>query len=57
MGIQTTQTLATLMDGVARHSPEGVGFKQRAEAVGFKQAVQERDSGQPLVYSIDKSRL
>jgi len=48
MGITTTQTFATLFDGIARHSPEGVQFKLRAEEVGFKQAVAERDSGNPI---------
>lgn len=48
MGLNSTQTLATLFDGFARHSPEGVTFKARAEAVGFKQAVSERDSGDPI---------
>lgn len=43
MGLESTQLLATLFDGMARHSPEGVAFKARAEAVGFKQAVRERD--------------
>jgi enoyl-CoA hydratase len=45
MGLQTTQMFATLFDGMARHTPEGVAFKARAETVGFKQAVKERDSG------------
>lgn len=45
MGLTATQTLATLFDGITRHSPEGVNFKQRAESVGWKQAVQERDQG------------
>ena len=45
MGLFDTQRLATLLDGVARHSPEGMAFKARAEAVGWKQAVQERDQG------------
>ena len=45
MGLASTQTLATLFDGITRHSPEGVHFKQRSEAVGWKQAVQERDQG------------
>lgn len=45
MGMETTQMLATLFDGVARHSPEGVAFKERAEEVGFERAVEERDSG------------
>ena len=30
MGLTSTQTIATLFDGMARHSPEGVRFKQRA---------------------------
>ena len=48
MGLNSTQTLATLFDGIARHSPEGVAFKSRAEEAGFKQAVAERDSGDPI---------
>ena len=48
MGLASSQTIATLFDGIARHSPEGVQFKQRAEEVGFKQAVAERDSGDPI---------
>src|SRR5262249_8443184 len=45
MGLEGTQILATIFDGITRHSPEGMAFKRRAEKVGFKQAVQERDSG------------
>jgi enoyl-CoA hydratase len=48
MGLSSTQTLATLFDGITRHSPEGVAFKERCEEVGFKQAVRERDSGEAL---------
>lgn len=48
MGLNSTQTLATLFDGLARHSPEGVAFKDRAEEAGFKQAVAERDSGDAI---------
>lgn len=44
MGMGSTQVLATLFDGIARHTPEGVAFKERAEEVGFKRAVEERDS-------------
>jgi enoyl-CoA hydratase len=47
-GLASTQMLATLFDGVARHSPAGMAFKRRAEEVGFAQAVQERDSGDPI---------
>ncbi len=45
MGLKTTQMFATMFDGVARHSPEGKWFEERARAEGFKQAVSERDSG------------
>lgn len=48
MGMRTTQTLATIFDGITRHSPEGTLFKARAEEAGFHQAVQERDSGDPI---------
>jgi len=48
MGLATTQLIATLFDGIARHSPEGFAWKARAEQVGFKQAVKERDSGEPI---------
>jgi enoyl-CoA hydratase len=54
MGLQNTQMFATLFDGITRHSPEGMWFKDRAEAVGFKQAVKERDSGDPI--AADASR-
>ena len=40
-----TQRLATVFDGIARHSPEGLNFKSRVEKVGWRQAVQERDEG------------
>ncbi len=48
MGMETTQIMATLFDGMTRHSPEGVAFKARSEAVGFKKAVAERDSGERI---------
>lgn len=54
MGMENTQKFATLFDGMTRHSPEGVWFKHRTEEVGFKQAVQERDSGDPI--AADASR-
>lgn len=48
MGMQGTQMMATLFDGITRHSPEGAWFKKRSQDVGFKQAVKERDSGEPI---------
>jgi enoyl-CoA hydratase len=50
MGLETSQIMATLFDGITRHSPEGVAFKARSEAVGFKKAVKERDSGDPILF-------
>ncbi|WP_425043177.1 crotonase/enoyl-CoA hydratase family protein [Primorskyibacter sp. S87] len=44
-GMMQTQRLATIFDGITRHSPEGINFKTRAEDVGWKQAVTERDQG------------
>ena len=44
-GMMQTQRLATIFDGITRHSPEGINFKTRSEDVGWKQAVQERDQG------------
>ena len=43
--INQTQRLATVFDGITRHSPEGMNFKARVEEVGWKQAVEERDQG------------
>jgi len=54
MGLANTQMLATLFDGIARHTPEGVWFRQRARETGFKQAVQERDSGAPIAEGVSK---
>jgi enoyl-CoA hydratase len=48
MGLASTQMMATLFDGITRHSPEGVWFKQYAEAHGFHAAVDWRDSGKPI---------
>jgi enoyl-CoA hydratase len=45
MGLNETQRLATLFDGITRHSPEGMNFKERSETKGWKQAVRERDEG------------
>jgi enoyl-CoA hydratase len=42
-GLHSTQILGTLLDGVARHTPEGYAFQQRAAEAGFRQAVSERD--------------
>jgi enoyl-CoA hydratase len=48
MGLAGTQMLATLFDGITRHSPEGLWFKRYAEEHGFHEAVKWRDSGKPI---------
>jgi enoyl-CoA hydratase len=45
MGLEQTQQLATLMDGITRHNPEGLWFRRYAQEAGFKAAVEWRDSG------------
>jgi enoyl-CoA hydratase len=42
-GLHTTQALGTLLDGVARHTPEGYEFQHQAMQNGFREAVRERD--------------
>ena len=48
MGLEQSQQMATVFDGISRHSPEGLWFRRQAQAEGFKSAVQWRDSGQPI---------
>ncbi len=48
VGLAGTQVLATLFDGITRHSPEGRWFKDFAEQQGFHAAVAYRDSGQVI---------
>ncbi len=43
MGLTSTRTLGSLFDGVARHTQEGLDFVARAQEVGIRQAVRERD--------------
>lgn len=51
-GLTQTQMFATIFDGIARHSPEGVWFKRLAEEKGFKDAVRERDGGAPIAEGV-----
>ena len=48
MGLANTQMIATLFDGITRHSAEGFWFKRYAERHGFHAAVEWRDSGRPI---------
>lgn len=48
MGLEQSQQMATLFDGITRHNPEGLWFRRYAQAQGFKAAVQWRDGGTPI---------
>jgi len=43
MGFASSRALGTLFDGIARHTQEGLDFVKRAQEVGFRQTVRERD--------------
>jgi enoyl-CoA hydratase len=57
MGLEQTQGLATLFDGITRHNPEGMWFRRHAQAEGFKAAVEWRDSGRPIPEGDEARRL
>ena len=42
-GLHATQVMSVFFDGIARHTPEGFAFQQRAAEAGFREAVRERD--------------
>ena len=42
-GLNATQTLGVVFDGIARHTPEGYAFQKRAAEAGWAEAVRERD--------------
>ena len=48
MGLEQSQQMATVFDGITRHNPEGMWFRRYAQAEGFKAAVQWRDSGRSI---------
>lgn len=48
MGLEQTQMMATVFDGITRHNPEGLWFRRHAQTHGFKSAVEWRDSGRPI---------
>ena len=43
MGLRTTQILGTFLDGIARHTPEGLAWRDLAMREGFQEAVRRRD--------------
>jgi enoyl-CoA hydratase len=57
MGLEQTQMLATLFDGVTRHNPEGLWFRRYAQEHGFKAAIAWRDGGEPIPEGDEARRL
>ena len=43
MGLRTTQMMGTFLDGIARHTPEGLAWRDVALREGFQEAVRQRD--------------
>ena len=48
MGLEQSQQMATVFDGITRHNPEGMWFRRYAQTEGFKAAVHWRDGGKPI---------
>jgi enoyl-CoA hydratase len=48
MGLEQSQQMATVFDGITRHNPEGLWFRRYAQEQGFKAAVQWRDGGESI---------
>jgi enoyl-CoA hydratase len=44
MGLRTSQMLGTVFDGIARHTPEGIAWRDMAMQEGFREAVRRRDA-------------
>ena len=44
MGLRTTQMIGTIMDGIARHTPDGIDWRDMAMREGFREAVRRRDA-------------
>ena len=44
MGLRTTQMLGTVFDGIARHTPDGIAWRDMAMQEGFREAVRRRDA-------------
>ena len=44
MGLRTSQLIGTVFDGIARHTPEGIAWRDLAMKEGFREAVRRRDA-------------
>jgi len=43
MGLRSSQLIGTVFDGIARHTPDGIAWRDLAMRSGFREAVRERD--------------
>jgi enoyl-CoA hydratase len=46
--VPAEQIEAATLDGITRHTPEGLWFRRYAQRHGFKAAIAWRDSGRPI---------
>ena len=44
MGLRTSQLIGAVFDGIARHTPEGIAWRDLAMKEGFREAVRRRDA-------------
>lgn len=47
-GLEQSQQMPAVFDGITRDHPEGLWFRRDAQEQGFKAAVQWRDGGEPI---------
>ena len=43
MGMSTTQTLGTVLDGISQHAAQGYAFQKSVFEKGAREAVRKRD--------------
>jgi enoyl-CoA hydratase len=43
MGLRTTQLLGSILDGLMRHTPEGLAWRGLIDEKGIRAAIQDRD--------------
>jgi enoyl-CoA hydratase len=44
MGLRTTQLLGSILDGLMRHTPEGLAWRRRIDEKGMQEALRQRDA-------------
>jgi len=44
MGLRTSQILGTFLDGIARHTPEGIAWRRTVLEEGLREALRRRDA-------------